>query len=57
MTEQELQRRTNQLQFFKQPEEPRLYQNIWEALEDDEKEQSRLRALADAFHTLQREKQ
>ena len=56
MTEQESQKRTNQLQFLKQPEEPRAYQNIWEALEDDEEEQKRLMALSGAFHALQHEK-
>ena len=38
ITEQESQRRTNQLEFLKQTEEPRMYQNIWEALKDDEQE-------------------
>lgn len=56
MTEQESQRRTNQLEFLKQTEEPRIYQNIWEALEGDEQEQKRLTALSGALHALQCEK-
>lgn len=35
---------------------PQRFNNIWEALEDDQQEQSRLMALSGAFHTLQREK-
>lgn len=37
-------------------ETPQRFNNIWEALEDDEQEQKRLTALSGAFHALQREK-